>query len=136
FFKETCVTNAATGYLYTRVDKQQHSVSWIYDHVDGYKWSVVYNYKEGKWSDRDPQGVVASLYMPFAPRGMIAINDVTSVINDPPNDTNLINGDWQFPTSTINELHGGDSGSIFNSNVAFEKSSGDPIQCSAETYEF
>ena len=137
FFKEDCITNPVTGFLSTRVIKQQHSVAWIYNKLGGGYWSIVYNYKQKSWSDRDPQDVFASLYLEAPLRGFIPINDVTSIINDPPNDTNLINGDWQFPTSTLSELHGGSDGDIFDSNATFEKATaGVPIACEAETFEF
>lgn len=136
FFKADCITNPVTGFLSTRVDKQQHCVAWIYEKTGGGYWSIVYNYKQQSWSDRDPQDVFASLYLEAPLRGFIPINDVTSIINDPPNDTNLINGDWQFPTSTLSEMHGGAAGSLFSSNDTFEKANGDPIALEAETFEF
>lgn len=135
FFKADCATNAATGYLYTRVEKEKNSISWIYDKVGGGKWSIVYNYREQSWSDRDPQGVYASFYFPYSPRGFIPIDSVTSIINNSPNTTNMIDGDWQFPASSLLELHGGSAGAVYNANAAFQRSAGSAIAFQAETYE-
>ncbi len=136
FFKETCATNASTGYLVTKVNKEKHEVCWIYDKVGGGHWSIVYNYKEESWSDRDPQGVFASLYLPYELRGFIPIDDVLTIIDNPPNDTNLIDGDWQFPLSSLTQIHGGNAGGLFVNNSIFAKSDETPIPCEIETYEF
>lgn len=136
FFKEDCITNASTGYLITRVDKEKHSIAWIYDKAGGVKWSIVYNYKERKWSDRDPMDVFASLYLPYQLRGFIPIDDVVTNFDDPPNTTNMIDGDWQFPLSTLAEIHGGNAGGLFINNSAFDKPDQLGIECQAITYEF
>lgn len=141
FFKEDCVTNASLGYLVTRVIREEHSIAWIYDKKGGGYWSIVFNFKENKWSDRDPQDVFASIYLTYPLRGFIAIDQVTNIIDSmdavPPEvPDQLIDGDWQFPASTRTEAHGGLNGRMFLNNSIYEKANKDPIHCEAQTYEF
>jgi hypothetical protein len=136
FFKSDCVTNASTGYIVTRVIKEEHSIAWIYDKLGGGYWSIVYNYKENKWSDRDPQDVFASIYLTYPLRGFLTIDMITDIIDLPPNDTRLIDGDWQFPTSSRTEVHGGLNGKLFIDNLPYAKADTSPINCEASTYEF
>ncbi len=143
FFKQECTTNPSTGFIRTRVNKQEHTIAWIFDSAlgdpsapgAGY-WSIVYNYKENKWSDRDPMGVFASIYFPYPLRGFTPIDDVSSIIDSAPNDTNLIDGDWQYPVGIFSEMHGGYDGRIFNDNLSRLRTGGLPLLCQIETYEF
>lgn len=72
-------TVSVRGYL----DSRKNQVFWVYNSTaQGGMWSIVYNYKEQKWSERDPQGVRGWLDSPrIALRGYDAINNVSTTID-------------------------------------------------------
>lgn len=105
---------------------------WIYDHTDGKKWAIVYNYKEDKWSDRDPQGILAGLQLIHPLRGFVVIDSISTLID---NVSDLIDGDWQFPESTQQNFYGTTNGQILIESGKYGKFDGTPFKCYAETHE-
>ncbi len=67
------------GYLDTRANQ----VFWVYTSVaKAGLWSIVYNYKEDKWSERDPQDLRSWFDAPrIAFAGYLTIDDTTGIIN-------------------------------------------------------
>jgi hypothetical protein len=58
------------------IDSRKFQVFWVYPDTDGNKRSVVYNYKEKKWSTRDSQNLTAFFDSPrTALRGYKVIDD-------------------------------------------------------------
>jgi len=67
------------GYLDTR----KTQVFWVYTRTDDSLWSIVYNYKEKKWSEREPQGITAWMDTPLvAMSGYKVIDDYTEFPDD------------------------------------------------------
>lgn len=68
------------GYL----DSRRYQVYWTYKSISKQSlWSIVYNYKEDKWSERDPQDIRGWLDAPrTALRGYDAIDDIGTIIDD------------------------------------------------------
>ena len=133
FFKATLKDNGPKTVLTPIVNIFTYELAWVYDHVDGYRWSVVYNYKEDKWSDRDPQDIYCSFFSTFPLRGFIPIDSILTIINA---DTDIIDGDWQFPGSAPIEMYGSSNGKIFIPSDLYEKAGGAPFECEAESFEF
>lgn len=64
------------------LDSRRNQVFWVYTKTDGSRWSVVYNYLEKKWSERDPQGLTTFFDTPrVALRGHDVINNLSSTID-------------------------------------------------------
>lgn len=126
-------SNTAQSCLMTLVNLRRNEVMWIFDRVDGKKWSIVYNFKEGKWSERDPQNILCGLLLKMPIRGFKVIDDFSDIIASM--STKLIDGDWQFPASSLTEFYGADNGRILVPSKKFGKADGTPIVCSAESQE-
>lgn len=65
-------------------DPRKRQVFWVYSSRSQSfaMWSVVYNYGENKWSERDPQDIRGWFDAPrVAMRGYDAIDDVSTIIN-------------------------------------------------------
>lgn len=136
FFKDTLTNTNYQKSVVAFNDADANEVFWLYDHVDGYQWSIVYNYKEDKWSDRDPSDVQSMIDLDFPFRGYTPIIDVLTPIEDMGEST--IDGDWQYLDFESNKLFGGSNGQIYlQSNPAtYLKADGSGYECEAETFEF
>lgn len=65
------------------IDSRKDQVFWVYTKTDDSLWSIVYNYKEKKWSERDPQSLTAWWDSPrVAMRGYDAIDDIATLIDN------------------------------------------------------
>lgn len=65
------------------IDTRKTQVFWVYTNNDDELWSIVYNYKEAKWSERDPQDISAWFDTPRVMfRGYNVIDDYDSVSDD------------------------------------------------------
>lgn len=65
------------------IDSRKDQVFWVYTKTDDSMWSIVFNYKEKKWSERDPQSLTGWIDSPrVALRGYDAIDDIATVIDD------------------------------------------------------
>lgn len=63
-------------------DSRKNQIFWVYTRHDGSKWSIVYNYLEKKWSERDPQGISTFFDTPrVAIRGHDIIDNISGTIN-------------------------------------------------------
>lgn len=72
-------TTSVRGYLDTRKDQ----VFWVYKKNDDSLNSIVYNYREQKWSERDPQDLSGWLDTPrVAMTGYKVIDDFDSLVDD------------------------------------------------------
>ena len=72
-------TTSVRGYLDTR----KNQVFWVYPSISKTLWSIVFNYKENKWSERDPQQLTGWLDSPrVALRGYDVINDIATTIDN------------------------------------------------------
>jgi len=120
----------------------RYSVAWVYDHVDGGRWSVVYNYKENKWSDRDPEDVFCVNNFTFPVQGYLAYEDVDVAYEDmdteyPPAPATY-DGPWQLLGAGVRNLFGSYEGRILvpSSPAAYVKFNDAPFDCEFETFEF
>lgn len=80
FIDDVVITSdtSVRGYLDTR----KSQVFWVYASRSHVRWSVVYNYLEKTWSERDPQALTAWMDSPrTALRGYKAIDDDSRVID-------------------------------------------------------
>lgn len=81
FRKQVRVTSntSVPGYA----DSVRGQVFWNYTKNDGTEWSIVYNYIEKKWSERNSQGIEFFFDSPRgALRGYLTINETTSIIDE------------------------------------------------------
>jgi hypothetical protein len=142
YFKETIAdANFQDSVIAIHLEDQE-SIMWIYNHVDGGRWSIVYNYKENKWSDRDPEDIYCGVYLTFPVRGFIPYEDLVGSYEDmdttyPPAPATY-DGDWQYLDTSIRILFGGVAGRVFvpsdpSSYVKYDDSA---FSCELETYEF
>ncbi len=132
FFKDTNDDLGFDDFVRGYVDKQNDEVYWTYrrggrdpsDTSDPalqvpHQWSIVYNYKEDSWSNRDPQGTIASFSPPNKLRTYFPIDhwDISfGAIDtfDPGGDPDpIIDGDWQFNRLPFDSISGGAAGQIF-----------------------
>lgn len=135
FFQDT-ITNANFQNSVIAIHEPvRYEISWVYDHVDGYRWSIVYNYKEDKWSDRDPQDIYCNLNLDFPVQGYIPYEDVAEAYEDMGSDT--YDGAWQFLDTVIRYLYGSDAGKILrpSSPVVYTKIGEEEFECEIETFE-
>lgn len=136
FFQETLANaNFADSVIAIR-EPLKYEISWVYNHVDGYRWSIVYNYKEDKWSDRDPQNVVSNINLAFPVQGYIPWEDVTDAWEDMTPDR-AWNGAWQFLDTTVRFLYGSDAGKVLipSDPLVYTKLAEAPFDCEIESYE-
>lgn len=131
-------TTSVRGYLDTRKDQ----VFWVYKKNDDSLNSIVYNYREQKWSERDPQDLSGWLDTPrIAMTGYKVIDDFDTLPAD------LIDSQAQliddpnegFPvvlpqlTGTIDSL---DEPVVGKVDGAFLKMNGDEFAHQIETFDF
>lgn len=142
FFQATVADSNFQDPVIAVRDADSDSVSWVYDHKDGYKWSVVYNYKENKWSDRDPQEIVSSVSLQFPVRGYLSYDDLDISYDDiddtyPPAPATY-SGNWQFLSTAVRTLFGGSDGRVFvpSSPSSYVKHDDSSFSCEMETFEF
>lgn len=118
------------------IDTRKNEVYWVYPHLTEGLWSIVYNYKEDKWSDRDPLGIQCFLNLKFPLRGFLVIDDIGDMIDDVPD---MIDGDWQYLPVDFTSIVGAGIGKIFRFSDGFgrfaESVSDTTFECEAETYE-
>lgn len=133
FFQETMINLGPKSILSTVVNVGTNEIAWVYDHKDGFRWSVVYNYKEDKWSDKDPQDVYCAQFLISPLRGYIVIDDVPDIIDTM---SVTIDGDWQFPGNGPVEMYGTTLGRILIPSGFYERPDGTPFDLEFETYEF
>lgn len=135
FFQSTIVNTGFQNSVIAIQEPAKYEVSWVYDHVDGYRWSVVYNYKEDKWSDRDPQNVYCNLNLSFPVRGYLAWQDISDTWADL--DVETWNGEWQYLDTVVRYLYGTASGTVLvpSNPVVYTKPGELPFSCEAETFE-
>lgn len=114
-------------------DTKKYQVFWVYNSIShGGLWSVVYNYKEQVWCDRDPQGLTGWLDTPRpALQGFSVINDATQVINT---DATIINNDGVFPVTLAQFIGAGVKIAIPSTNA--NKLDGTSFACIVETFDF
>lgn len=106
FFKSEVFVTSLASYVTGRVDQNNFEVSWTYPRENKAPWSIVYNYKEDKWSDRDPQDISASVHFDAPLRGFAVINSFSDVINSGAISANMIDGEWQYTTYGLKDLYG------------------------------
>lgn len=124
------------GYLDSRKDQ----VFWIYTNTSDERASIVYNYREQKWSERDPQDLHGWLDTPrVAMRGYLVIDDVDDIIDE---DENLIDDPNDgFPvvlpqlggTEAAGLVSSGESALIDDGGDPFVTDEGDAIVISEES---
>lgn len=138
YFSETIVDTNFQNTVLALNDSSRNEVSWTYDHVDGMRWSVVYNYKENKWSDRDPQDVYSVLSLNFPFRGYIPISALLHPFTFYTLPTYIITGDWQYLDLNASRLFGGSGGKVYEPRLpaTYVKADNSPFECMFETFEF
>lgn len=123
------VNTRCRGYIDSRKDQ----VFWIYTANDDSQKSIVYNYREKKWSQRDPQNLCGWFDSPrVALRGYAVIDDVTEIIDTV---TTLIDDpDEGFPV-VLPQL-GGVNGHVVKASNEKTKYGGDSFAHLVETFDF
>ncbi len=117
-------------------DSRKDQVFWVYQRADDSYWSIVYNVKEGKWSERDPQELTAFFDAPrIALRGFEVIDDNITIINS---DSDLIDDpDAGFPVAIPQLLGAVDAGGgVVAENGGILKLDGNEFAYTAETFDF
>lgn len=135
FFKETLFNTNFQKSVTALADLTKHEISWTYDHVDGYRWSVVFNYKENKWSDRDPGVVYSNFFLDFPFRGYIPIADLSEPFTA--FDLRTITGDWQYLDFNEASLFGGEEGLVLKPSrpASYVDFADNGYACEMETFE-
>ena len=134
FIEDVKVTGRTNVYGYS--DSRKDHVFWIYQRADDSYWSIVYNVKEGKWTERDPQDLTAFFDSPrIALRGFDVIDNVATIINT---DSDLIDDpDAGFPVAVPQLVGAPDAGgSVVAKPGAILKLDGDGFDFIAETFDF
>lgn len=136
FFQDTIANANFQDSVIAIREPSRYEISWIYNHIDGYRWSIVYNYKEDKWSDRDPQDVYCNINLAFPVQGYIPYEDVHTAYEDMA--TKTYDGAWQFLDTVIRFLYGSSAGKVLlpSNPVVYTKLDEAPISCEIESYEF
>jgi len=119
FFVSDCNFDSVNTLIRTKVDKQESEIAWIYPKKGGGYWSIVYNYKEQKWSDRDPDGLVSSMNALYKLYGIYTINDITNTINSMSDPTQTINGEWQYVDCGYSKLSITIDGKVLDDSIRF-----------------
>lgn len=118
------------------IDSRKDQVFWVYTKNDNTKWSIVFNYKEAKWSERHPQELTAWYDSPrIALRGYDAIDDVATMIDA---GTGLIDDpDAGYPV-VLPQLAGTGTAAktIVKANDAVLKADGTSFAHIVETFDF
>lgn len=155
YFKETQNNISINESVFAHVDEAENEIFWLYPTTIPNKdfWSVVYNYKENRWSTRDPQNMYASYLPPVRTRTFFAIDDFgltgygpidTFDGQIPPGGdeaTTYIDGSWQFQVIPFEGLYGGASTldaqvpEIYGKSNKFAFFDETPMECSISTFE-
>lgn len=135
FFSNDIAVTSLFDYVRGRVDTRKFEVSWTYPKAGGALWSIVYNYKEDKWSDRDPQDILTSVRFSVPLRGFRTIDSFSDVIDTGTSSSYMIEGDWQYTTYAIRDLFGTSTGVIGTSQASAEEVNGDPINVELESFD-
>jgi len=117
-------------------DSKKDQVFWVYQRKDNTYWSIVYNVKEGKWTERDPQDLTTFFDAPkIALRGFEVIDDVATLIGS---DSDLIDDpDAGYPV-VIPQLVGAPNATkpVIGTTGGILKLNGDGFNFIAETFDF
>jgi len=117
-------------------DSRKDQVFWVYQRKDDSYWSIVYNVKENKWTERDPQDLTAFFDAPkIALRGFEVIDDVATLIDS---DSDLIDDpNAGFPV-VIPQLVGAPDvdNPVIGTTGGILKLNGDGFDFVAETFDF
>lgn len=117
------------GYL----DSRKSQIFWVYPSIANGLWSVVFNYKENKWSERDPQAVNGWYDSPrIALRGYDSIDDTSTVIDD---DSEIIDDPLAGYPVVLPQLVG-IGRKVAKANDTYIKYSGTGFACVLETFDF
>lgn len=113
-------------------DTRRYQLFWVYQSVSmGTLWSIVYNYKDQTWCDRDPQSLSAWFDAPRnSLQGYQVIANVATIINS---DSTIINNDNVYPLS-LNQFAG--STVVSTADNAVLKVDGTQFVPIVETFDF
>lgn len=135
FFSSHIQVSSLFEYVRGRVDTKNFEVSWTYPIAGGAQWSIVYNYKEDKWSDRDPQDILTGLRFAAPLRGFDTIDSFSDVIDTGTISSYLIDGDWQYTTYSIRDLFGTSTGLIGTEQNVNEEVDESPLPIELESFD-
>ena len=118
------------------VDAAHYEVFWTYTNKSGTKWQIVYNFKEDKWSDRDPQGEVCRYRFTKPVRGFQTIDSFSTMIDGGADSVKIIDGSWQFTTFFGKEFIGCEDGNVYQtSTTKFQKADETSLVSEFETFD-
>jgi len=156
-FFESSHNNLAFGdSVYAHVNERDNEISWLYatNIVGKTYWSIVYNYKEQKWSNRDPQNMFSAFRPSITLKSFYVIDDfdfatyggIDTFDGESPagggETTTYIDGDWQFKILPFRGIFGGEltadieHGTIYEDVEEFAMFDDTAMACEFETYEF
>jgi hypothetical protein len=116
----------------TIVRPDREEVEWIYPQgIDGFR-SIVFNYKTGEWSDKEPQNTTSFYSSVLKLRGFDTIDSNSNVIDTV---ASAIDGAWQFDTATRKAFYGGNSGKVYSIGEVFSDYDTSSLEASAQTFE-
>jgi hypothetical protein len=119
FFASDCNFDSVNMLIRTKVNKQENEIAWIYPRVSGGYWSIVYNYKEQKWSDRNPDDIVSSINALYKLYGVYTINEIVNTINSMSDPAQTVNGEWQYIDCGYSKLSITFGGKVLNDAIQF-----------------
>ena len=135
FFSNDIAVTSLFDYVRGRVDAKNFEVSWTYPRAGGALWSIVYNYKEDKWSDRDPQDILTGIRFAVPLRGFRTIDSFSDIIDSGTISSYIIDGAWQYTTYSIRDLFGTTTGVIGTAQGSAEEVSEAPIVVELESFD-
>ena len=135
FFKNDIVVTSLFDQVRALVNPSKFEVSWTYPRADSSLWSIVYNYKEDKWSDRDPQDILTSIRFSVPLRGFQTIDAQSSIINTGTISSYMIDGAWQYTTYSVKDLFGTSTGLIGYDNGSTQENDGSTIMAELESFD-
>lgn len=135
-FFEDDVVNDLNSPVVGAVDSKNYEVFWTYTNKLGAKWQIVYNYKEDKWSDRDPQNELCRCRFKKPIRGFMTIDSFSTMIDGGVDSARIIDGSWQFYQFSGKEFIGVSDGNVYSiDETKYVKADNSSIVSEFETFD-
>lgn len=124
-------------YVRGYIDTRANQVFWIYLRTNDTYWSIVYNYLEKKWCERDPQNVTAWFDAPrTSMRGFDTIDEMTEFVNT---NTDLIDDPDAGYAVTVPQLAAANvsnANKVLSAHAQKLKADGTSFSHKIETFDF
>lgn len=135
FFQNDIVNDLNTPVV-GAVDSKNYEVFWTYTNTLSAQWQIVYNYKEDKWSDRDPQGELCRCRFKKPVRGYKTIDSFSTMIDGGVDSARIIDGSWQFYQFSGKEFIGVSDGNVYSiDETKYVKADNSSIVSEFETFD-